>query len=54
MQRTETILVRFTPQERAEVDAAAEDKGITLGVWLRNLALKAVGYKVKKPEPKRE
>jgi uncharacterized protein (DUF1778 family) len=39
--RTKTIATRITPEELAEVEAAAEKSGKTLAVWLRELALNA-------------
>ena len=37
--RTKTIATRVTPEELAEVEAAAEDGGKSLSEWLRDLAL---------------
>jgi hypothetical protein len=38
--RTKTIATRITPEELAEVEAAAQRDGKTLAEWLRELALK--------------
>lgn len=38
--RAKTIATRVTPEELAEVEAAAEGAGKTLAEWLRELALK--------------
>jgi uncharacterized protein (DUF1778 family) len=38
--RTKTIATRITPEELAEVEAAAQHDGKTLAEWLRELALK--------------
>jgi hypothetical protein len=38
--RTKTIATRVTPEELAEVEAAAEGAGKTLAEWLRESALK--------------
>ena len=39
--RTKTIATRITPEELAEIEAAAERSGKTLAEWLRDLALKS-------------
>jgi hypothetical protein len=39
--RAKTIATRVTPEELAEVEAAAEGAGKTVAEWLRELALKA-------------
>ncbi|MDQ2840636.1 MAG: hypothetical protein M3Y72_06275 [Acidobacteriota bacterium] len=39
--RTKTVATRITPEELAEVEAAAQRDGKTLAEWLRELALKA-------------
>lgn len=39
--RAKTIATRVTPEELAEVEAAAEVAGKTVAEWLRELALKA-------------
>lgn len=39
--RTKTIATRITPEELAEIEAAAENAGKTLAEWLRDLALTA-------------
>jgi uncharacterized protein (DUF1778 family) len=38
--RTKTIATRITPEELAEVEAAAQRNGTSLAEWLRELALK--------------
>jgi hypothetical protein len=38
--RTKTIATRITPEELAEVEAAAQRNGKTMAEWLRELALK--------------
>ncbi len=39
--RAKTISTRVTPEELAEIEAAAEGAGESLAEWLRDLALKA-------------
>ena len=39
--RVKTIATRVTPEELAEVEAAAEGAGKTLAEWLRELALRS-------------
>ena len=39
--RTKTIATRLTPDELAEIEAAAEGAGQALSEWLRNTALRA-------------
>jgi uncharacterized protein (DUF1778 family) len=39
--RTKTIATRLTPEELAEVEAAADAAGKTLAQWLRDLSLKS-------------
>ena len=39
--RAKTIATRVTPEELAEIEAAAEGAGESLAEWLRELALKA-------------
>ena len=39
--RTKTMATRITPEELAEIEAAAERSGKTLAEWLRELALKS-------------
>ncbi len=40
--RAKTIATRLTPEELAEVEAAAEGEGKTVAEWLRELALRSV------------
>lgn len=40
-QRTDQVVVRFTPEERHSIEAAAAAVEMPLTVWLRELALKA-------------
>jgi len=39
--RAKTIATRLTPEELAEVEAAAEGEGKTVAEWLRDLALRS-------------
>lgn len=39
--RTKTKSIRFTPDELAQVEAAAEKAGLTVGGWLRQAVLDA-------------
>ena len=39
--RAKTIATRLTPEELAEVEAAAEGEGKTVAEWLRELALRS-------------
>jgi uncharacterized protein (DUF1778 family) len=39
---TSDLTIRLTPEERAEIDRAAEAQHLPVSTWLRQLALKAV------------
>jgi hypothetical protein len=39
--RTKHLTIRYTPDERSEVDQAAERAGLTSGSYVRNLTLSA-------------
>jgi len=39
--RETTIHIRLSPEERAELDVAAEAEHMPLGTWLRRLGLQA-------------
>lgn len=47
--RAKTIATRVTPEELAEVEAAAERDGKSLAEWLRDLALKAAQQQPAEP-----
>ena len=47
--RTKTIATRITPEELAEIEAAAERSGKTLAEWLRELALKSARERAADP-----
>jgi hypothetical protein len=47
--RAKTVATRLTPEELAEIEAAAEREGKTVAEWLRELALNAARHRAADP-----
>ncbi len=47
--RTKTVATRLTPDELAELEAAAEGAGQSVSEWLREITLRAVRHRVADP-----
>lgn len=47
--RAKTIATRLTPEELAEVEAAAEGEGKTVAEWLRDVALRSARQRAADP-----
>jgi hypothetical protein len=47
--RTKTVATRLTPDELAEIEAAAEGAGQALSEWLREIALRAARHRPADP-----